>query len=139
MGCVLRPLLLGQGPARQGCCPGIRHSGKRGQHHHQQTVRLGHESHHAGTRPDQAGTNDIMVAGGMESMSNAPYVLEKKPAAVTAWATAKPRIMFLDGLEDAKTGRLMALSHKTLPTNTASAVKKWTRSPLNPCVARKVD
>ena len=55
-----------------------------------------------------AGTNDIMVAGGMESMSNAPYLL---PKARTGYRMGHQQIfdhMFLDGLEDAyDKGRLM--------------------------------
>jgi len=55
-----------------------------------------------------AGTNDIMVAGGMESMSNAPYLL---PKARTGYRMGHHQVidhMFLDGLEDAyDKGRLM--------------------------------
>ena len=55
-----------------------------------------------------AGTNDIMVAGGMESMSNAPYLL---PKARTGYRMGHQQVidhMFLDGLEDAyDKGRLM--------------------------------
>ena len=56
----------------------------------------------------KAGTNTIMVAGGMESMSNAPYIL---PNARTGYRMGHGDQamdhMFLDGLEDAETGRLM--------------------------------
>ena len=55
-----------------------------------------------------AGTNDIMVAGGMESMTNAPYVM---PKARTGYRMGHQQVydhMFLDGLEDAyDRGRLM--------------------------------
>lgn len=55
-----------------------------------------------------AGTNDVMVAGGMESMSNAPYLL---PKARTGFRMGHQTVldhMFLDGLEDAyDKGRLM--------------------------------
>ncbi len=54
-----------------------------------------------------AGSNDIMVAGGMESMSNAPYVLPKARAGYRMGHGEIKDHMFLDGLEDAKTGRLM--------------------------------
>ena len=56
----------------------------------------------------RAGTNDIMVAGGMESMSNAPYLLlnARKGYRMGGGDTAQDH-MFLDGLEDAETGRLM--------------------------------
>ncbi|MDO3720354.1 acetyl-CoA C-acyltransferase [Marinobacter sp. chi1] len=56
----------------------------------------------------KAGSNDIMVAGGMESMSNAPYILPnaRKGYRMGAGDTVQDH-MFLDGLEDAETGRLM--------------------------------
>jgi acetyl-CoA C-acetyltransferase len=56
----------------------------------------------------KAGTNDIMVAGGMESMSNAPYLLlnARKGYRMGPGDAAQDH-MFLDGLEDAETGRLM--------------------------------
>lgn len=54
-----------------------------------------------------AGTNDIMVAGGMESMSNAPYILPKARGGYRMGHGQIMDHMFLDGLEDARTGRLM--------------------------------
>jgi acetyl-CoA C-acetyltransferase len=55
-----------------------------------------------------AGTNDVMVAGGMESMSNAPYLLPKARAGFRMGHQAALDHMFLDGLEDAyDKGRLM--------------------------------
>jgi len=56
----------------------------------------------------KAGSNDIMVAGGMESMSNAPYLLPnaRKGYRMGPGDTVQDH-MFLDGLEDAETGRLM--------------------------------
>jgi acetyl-CoA C-acetyltransferase len=55
-----------------------------------------------------AGSATIVVAGGMESMSNAPYLLER---ARTGYRMGHGRVvdsMFLDGLEDAyDKGRLM--------------------------------
>src|SRR6476659_8990908 len=55
-----------------------------------------------------AGTNDIMVAGGMESMSNAPYLLPKARAGLRMGHGVVLDHMFLDGLEDAYAkGRLM--------------------------------
>jgi acetyl-CoA C-acetyltransferase len=55
----------------------------------------------------KAGTNEIMVAGGMESMSNAPYLLPKARAGLRMGHQEVQDSMFTDGLEDAKTGRLM--------------------------------
>jgi len=55
-----------------------------------------------------AGTNDVMVAGGMESMTNAPYLLPKARAGYRMGHQVVQDHMFLDGLEDAyDKGRLM--------------------------------
>jgi acetyl-CoA C-acetyltransferase len=55
-----------------------------------------------------AGTNDVMVAGGMESMSNAPYLLPKARSGYRMGHQVVQDHMFLDGLEDAyDKGRLM--------------------------------
>lgn len=48
-----------------------------------------------------AGVNDIMVAGGMESMTNAPYLLPKARAGLRMGHGQVIDHMFLDGLEDA--------------------------------------
>jgi len=48
-----------------------------------------------------AGTNDIMVAGGMESMSNAPYLLDRARQGYRMGHGQVKDHMFLDGLEDA--------------------------------------
>ena len=55
----------------------------------------------------KAGTNEIMIAGGMESMSNAPYIVPKARAGLRMGHSQLEDCMFTDGLEDAKTGRLM--------------------------------
>ncbi len=55
----------------------------------------------------KAGSIDIAVAGGMESMTNAPYLL---PGARAGYRMGHKEVkdhMFLDGLEDAETGKLM--------------------------------
>jgi acetyl-CoA C-acetyltransferase len=55
-----------------------------------------------------AGTNKVMVAGGMESMTNAPYLLPKARAGYRMGHQQVFDHMFLDGLEDAyDKGRLM--------------------------------
>lgn len=105
MGCVL-PAGLKQGPARQaaldaglptstGCTTVNKLCGSG-----MKATMLAHDL-------IKAGTNDVMVAGGMESMSNAPYVLEKARAGLRMGHAQVKDHMFLDGLEDAKTGRLM--------------------------------
>jgi acetyl-CoA C-acetyltransferase len=55
-----------------------------------------------------AGSMDIVVAGGMESMSNAPYLLPKARAGYRMGHAQVLDHMFFDGLEDAyDKGRLM--------------------------------
>ena len=55
-----------------------------------------------------AGTNDVMVAGGMESMTNAPYLLPKARGGYRMGHGQVQDHMFTDGLEDAyDKGRLM--------------------------------
>ncbi len=55
-----------------------------------------------------AGSNEIVVAGGMESMSNAPYLMPKARSGYRMGHQTVYDHMFLDGLEDAyDKGRLM--------------------------------
>ncbi len=55
-----------------------------------------------------AGSSDIVVAGGMESMTNAPYLLPKARAGLRMGHGQVIDHMFYDGLEDAyEKGRLM--------------------------------
>lgn len=108
MGCVL-PAGQGQAPARQaslgagilksvGCTTINKMCGSG-----LKAVMLAHDL-------ITAGTNDIMVAGGMESMTNAPYLL---PKARSGYRMGHGQIidhMFLDGLEDAyDKGKLMGV------------------------------
>ncbi|WP_221237134.1 acetyl-CoA C-acyltransferase [Roseospira goensis] len=54
------------------------------------------------------GSADVLVAGGMESMTNAPYLLDKARGGYRMGHGAVRDHMFLDGLEDAyEPGRLM--------------------------------
>ncbi len=55
----------------------------------------------------KAGSADIVVAGGMESMSNAPYLMPKARAGFRMGHGEVKDHMFLEGLEDAETGRSM--------------------------------
>ncbi|MGE3678706.1 MAG: acetyl-CoA C-acetyltransferase [Burkholderiales bacterium] len=56
----------------------------------------------------QAGSAELIVAGGMESMSNAPYLLPKARAGLRMGHAQVIDHMFFDGLEDAyDKGRLM--------------------------------
>ena len=61
---------------------------------------LGHDS-------IAAGTNARVVVGGMESMSNAPYLLPKVRGGLRLGHGEVKDHMFTDGLEDAYSGRLM--------------------------------
>lgn len=106
MGCVL-PAGLGQAPARQAAIKGglpksvqattvnkVCGSGM-------QTVIMGAEAL-------ACGTVDIVVAGGMESMTNAPYLLKKHRSGARIGHDTAYDHMFLDGLEDAyEEGRAM--------------------------------
>ena len=54
-----------------------------------------------------AGTNKIVITGGLESMSNAPHLLPGARKGVRLGHTTMYDHMFYDGLEDAYTGRAM--------------------------------
>ena len=106
MGCVL-PAGQGQAPARQAAlgaglpyavpCTTVNKMCGSGM----KTVMMAYDALHA--RPA-----DIVVAGGMESMSNAPYLLPKMRAGARLGHAEVKDHMFLDGLEDAyDKGRLM--------------------------------
>ena len=106
MGCVL-PAGQGQAPARQaslgaglplstGCTTVNKMCGSA-----MKAAMLAHDLL-------TAGTNDIMVAGGMESMTNAPYLLPKARGGMRMGHGTVLDHMFIDGLEDAyDKGRLM--------------------------------
>ncbi len=55
----------------------------------------------------KAESADIIVAGGMESMTNAPYLMPKARGGFRMGHGEIKDHMFFDGLEDAETGRLM--------------------------------
>ncbi|WP_148254298.1 acetyl-CoA C-acyltransferase [Aidingimonas lacisalsi] len=55
----------------------------------------------------RAGSGDIMLAGGMESMSNAPHLLLRARTGYRLGHGELKDHMFHDGLEDADTGQLM--------------------------------
>lgn len=57
----------------------------------------------------KAGSAEIVVAGGMESMSNAPYLLEKARAGYRMGHGKTTDHMFQEGLEDAETGLSMGV------------------------------
>ena len=108
MGCVL-PAGLGQAPARQaslgagipvstGCTTVNKMCGSG-----MKTTMLAHDLL-------KAETNEVMVAGGIESMSNAPYILPKARSGQRLGHGQMLDHMFLDGLEDAfDKGKLMGV------------------------------
>ena len=106
MGCVL-PAGLGQAPARQaGFAAGL------GEEVPATTLNkmCGSGMKTAMMAYDQIalGGTDVMVAGGMESMTNAPYLLPKMRGGARIGHQTVQDSMFLDGLEDAyDKGRLM--------------------------------
>ncbi|MFC3283441.1 acetyl-CoA C-acyltransferase [Litchfieldella rifensis] len=55
----------------------------------------------------RAGSGEIVLAGGMESMSNAPHLLSRARSGYRLGHGELKDHMFLDGLEDAETGQLM--------------------------------
>ena len=55
----------------------------------------------------RAGSASTVVAGGMESMSNAPYLLDKARSGLRMGHTQMLDALFTDGLEDAETGGSM--------------------------------
>lgn len=57
----------------------------------------------------KAGSASIVVAGGMESMSNAPYLLDKARAGYRMGHGKVTDHMFQEGLEDAETGLSMGI------------------------------
>ncbi len=99
MGCVL-PAGLGQAPARQaslgagiplatGCTTINKMCGSG-----MKATMLAHDLL-------LAGTNQVMVAGGLESMTNSPYLLPKVRAGLRMGHNKVLDHMFFDGLEDA--------------------------------------
>lgn len=106
MGCVL-PAGLGQAPARQAALgAGL------GQNVEATTVNkmCGSGLQAAAMAHDalKAGTADVIVAGGMESMTGAPYVMNKHRGGARIGHDVIVDTMYMDGLEDAYTpGKLM--------------------------------
>ena len=106
MGCVL-PAGLGQAPARQA-------SIKAGLPKSVQATTVnkvcgsGMQTVIMGAEALASGSVDYVVAGGMESMTNAPYLLKKHRSGARLGHDTTYDHMFLDGLEDAyEEGRAM--------------------------------
>jgi acetyl-CoA C-acetyltransferase len=106
MGCVL-PAGLGQAPARQAAI-------KAGLPKSVQATTVnkvcgsGMQTVIMGAEALATGNADVIVAGGMESMTNAPYLLKKHRSGARIGHDTAYDHMFLDGLEDAyEQGRAM--------------------------------
>lgn len=105
MGCVL-PAGLKQGPARQAMrLAGLPDS--TGAVTINKLCGSGMKAVMQAADMIKAGSANVVVAGGMESMSNAPYLLSKARAGYRMGHGDVKDHMFFDGLEDAETGRLM--------------------------------
>ena len=111
MGCVL-PAGLGQAPARQAALGGglpesvpattvnkVCGSGMK-------TVMMAADQ-------IRTGQIDIAIAGGMESMTNAPYLMDKARSGYRMGHQKVYDHMFLDGLEDAYDGKAMGVHAQT--------------------------
>ena len=105
MGCVL-PAGLGQAPARQAAlgggiptgasCTTVNKMCGSGM----KAIMMGHDA-------IRAGSASVVVAGGLESMSNAPYLLPKARTGYRMGHQQTYDHMFLDGLQDAYEGHMM--------------------------------
>ncbi len=105
MGCVL-PAGLKQAPARQAalsaglstatCCTTINKMCGAGM----KATLIAHDQ-------IKAKSSNIAIAGGMESMSLAPYILPKVRQGLKVGHSEVKDHMFIDGLEDAYSGKLM--------------------------------
>lgn len=107
MGCVL-PAGLKQGPARQAMrqaglpdCVGATTINK--------ICGSGMKAVMQAADAIKAGSANIVVAGGMESMSNAPYLMEKARAGYRMGHGKVIDHMFQEGLEEAETGESMGI------------------------------
>lgn len=107
MGCVL-PAGIGQAPARQAAlkaglptstpCTTVNKVCGSGM----KAVMLGHDT-------IRAGTADTLVAGGMESMTNAPYLLPRGRQGLRFGHAELLDHMLYDGLQDAYEGQAMGI------------------------------
>ena len=106
MGCVL-PAGMGQAPARQAAI-GANIPVSTGATTINKMCGSGMRSAMIANDQIIAGSSNISVAGGIESMSNTPYILPKVRAGLRMGHGEVKDHMFIDGLEDAyEPGRLM--------------------------------
>ena len=106
-GCVL-PAGLKQGPARQA----MRQAGlpdSTGATTINKICGSGMKALMQAADAVKAGSAEIVVAGGMESMTNSPYILDKARAGYRMGHGKVTDHMFQEGLEDAETGLSMGI------------------------------
>ena len=106
-GCVL-PAGLKQGPARQA----MRQAGlpdSTGATTVNKICGSGMKALMQAADAVKAGSAEIVVAGGMESMTNSPYILDKARAGYRMGHGKVTDHMFQEGLEDAETGLSMGI------------------------------
>ncbi|MXO72298.1 acetyl-CoA C-acyltransferase [Alteraurantiacibacter buctensis] len=116
MGCVL-PAGLGQAPARQAAL-------KAGLPRNAEATTVnkvcgsGMQTIIMASEALASGGADVIVAGGMESMTNAPYLLKKHRGGARLGHDTAYDHMFLDGLEDAyKAGTAMGVYAQEMADN----------------------
>jgi len=105
MGCVL-PAGLGQAPARQ-AARGAGLPDATGAVTVNKMCASAMQATIFGIDSLLAGTNRVVVCGGMESMTNAPHLVPQARSGVRTGHKTLQDHMFIDGLEDAYTGRAM--------------------------------
>ncbi|AYO53313.1 thiolase family protein [Acinetobacter wuhouensis] len=131
MGCVL-PAGLKQGPARQA----MRKAGlpdSTGAVTINKLCGSGMKAVMQAADAIKAGSAEVIVAGGMESMTNAPYLLPKARGGFRMGHGEVKDHMFFDGLEDAETGRLMGSFAQDMANN-----KGYTRQQMDDFAIRSL-
>lgn len=107
MGCVL-PAGLGQSPARQAALGAGLPVGV-GTTTVNKMCGSGMKTVMMACDTLSAGQSDVVIAGGMESMSNAPYLLNKARSGYRIGHGEMLDHMYIDGLQDAYSGGLMGV------------------------------
>lgn len=128
MGCVL-PAGLKQGPARQA----MRQAGlpdSTGATTINKICGSGMKAVMQAADAIKAGSAEIVVAGGMESMSNAPYLMDKARAGFRMGHGKVTDHMFQEGLEDAETGLSMGILAQEMADKKAIHANSRTIMPL---------
>ena len=94
---------VGQAPGPAGLNSGG-HPARGRRDHRQQGLRLGHEGRHDGRPVHPPGEEDLAAPGGMESMTKAPFLVEKLRAGHRYGNTVLADAILKDGLIDPYSG-----------------------------------